>query len=911
MDNRKKLYLIDAYALIFRGYYAFIKNPRINSKGMDTSAIMGFMNSVLDLIKKEKPENLAVAFDLGGSVDRIELFDEYKANRHETPEAIKIAVPYIHSILEAMGIPILMKSGYEADDIIGTVAKQAEKSNYDVFMVTPDKDFAQLVSEHIFMYRPARMGNGIEIWGIPEVQKKFEVKDPIQVIDFLGMMGDSVDNIPGLPGVGEKTAKKFINQYGSIENLLQNTHEIKGKLREKIENNSERGILSKKLATILLDVPIEYDFNDFKLENPDHDSVFKIFEELEFARMKENFKKLFVKHDVIEEKNTIQEISEPKKDVQYDLFNMPGESLFKENNRLKTSSDFQKFYQINSTELSKKLVFEKLKNQNLISLNIEDDFENNQIKLLSFSWGNHKSYFTQITNNSEKEKLRSILNNKNLIVIGYDLKSQFKKLNDFGISFDGICFDNKIAHYLVNPDLNHDFKTLCESYLNYTPNIDNEDLKFLSMEKSDLNYQLYNFLISDLKKGGLEDLFKKIEMPLLKVLSTMELNGIKLDSEFLKELSNNFHKELKELEKSIFKLSNQDFNLASPKQLGEVLFGQMKIIENPKKTKSGQYSTSEEVLSKLAEEHVIVEKVLEWRSLQKLLNTYVDALPKQVDTTTERIHAEFNQAVASTGRLSSNNPNLQNIPIRNPRGREVRKAFICENENYVMLSADYSQIELRVIAALSEDPNMISAFNKNLDIHSSTAAKVFNVKLEDVTKEQRSNAKTVNFGIIYGVSAFGLSNQTSLTRSESKLLIESYYDAYPKLKNYISSQINFARENGYVETILGRKRYLRDINSRNAIVRGAAERNAVNAPVQGSAADIIKIAMIKIHEKFQESNFKSKMLVQVHDELVFEVHKKELEQVKKIIKIEMEQAYSFCVPLKVDMDQGLNWFEAH
>ena len=911
MDNRKKLYLIDAYALIFRGYYAFIKNPRINSKGMDTSAIMGFMNSVLDLIKREKPENLAVAFDLGGSVDRIELFDEYKANRHETPEAIKIAVPYIHSILEAMGIPILMKSGYEADDIIGTVAKQAEKSNYDVFMVTPDKDFAQLVSEHIFMYRPARMGNGIEIWGIPEVQKKFEVKDPIQVIDFLGMMGDSVDNIPGLPGVGEKTAKKFINQYGSIENLLQNTHEIKGKLREKIENNSERGILSKKLATILLDVPIEYDFNDFKLENPDHDSVFKIFEELEFARMKENFKKLFVKNDVIEEKNTIQEISEPKKDVQYDLFNMPGESLFKENNRLKTSSDFQKFYQINSTELSKKLVFEKLKNQNLISLNIEDDSENNQIKLLSFSWGNHKSYFTQITNNSEKEKLRSILNNKNLIVIGYDLKSQFKKLNDFGISFDGICFDNKIAHYLVNPDLNHDFKTLCESYLNYTPNIDNEDLKFLSMEKSDLNYQLYNFLISDLKKGGLEDLFKKIEMPLLKVLSTMELNGIKLDSEFLKELSNKFHKELKELEKSIFKLSNQDFNLASPKQLGEVLFGQMKIIENPKKTKSGQYSTSEEVLSKLAEEHVIVEKVLEWRSLQKLLNTYVDALPKQVDTTTERIHAEFNQAVASTGRLSSNNPNLQNIPIRNPRGREVRKAFICENENYVMLSADYSQIELRVIAALSEDPNMISAFNKNLDIHSSTASKVFNVKLEDVTKEQRSNAKTVNFGIIYGVSAFGLSNQTSLTRSESKLLIESYYDAYPKLKNYISSQINFARENGYVETILGRKRYLRDINSRNAIVRGAAERNAVNAPVQGSAADIIKIAMIKIHEKFQESNFKSKMLVQVHDELVFEVHKKELEQVKKIIKIEMEQAYSFCVPLKVDMDQGLNWFEAH
>ena len=909
MDNRKKLYLIDAYALIFRGYYAFIKNPRINSKGIDTSAIMGFMNSILDLIKREKPENLAVAFDLGGSVDRTELFDDYKANRHETPDAIKIAVPYIHNILEAMGIPILMKSGYEADDIIGTIAKQAEKKNYDVFMVTPDKDFAQLVSDHIFMYRPARMGNGIEIWGIPEVQKKFEVENPIQVIDFLGMMGDSVDNIPGLPGVGEKTAKKFINQYGSIENLLKNTHKIKGKLREKIENNSDKGILSKKLATINLDVPIECNFQDFKLENPNHDSVFKIFDELEFVRMKENFKNLFFK--VSKENDRIEEILEQKKDVQYDLFNMPGESLFKKSIRLKTSSDFPKFYQINTTELSKKLLYENLKNQNLISLNIENDSQNNQVKLLSFSWENHKSYFAQISLNSETEKLKSIFNNKNLTIIGYDLKSQFKKLNDFGISFNGIYFDNKIAHYLVNPDLNHDFKTLCESYLNYTPKNDKEDLKFLSMEKSDLNYQLYNFLISDLKKGDLEDLFNKIEMPLLKVLSTMETNGIKLDSEFLKGLSKKFHEELNELEKSIFKLSNQDFNLASPKQLGEVLFDQMKIIENPKKTKSGQYSTSEEVLSKLAEKHIIVQKILEWRSIQKLLNTYVDALPKQVDINSGRIHAEFNQAVASTGRLSSNNPNLQNIPIRNPRGREIRKAFVCKNENYLMLSADYSQIELRVIAALSKDPNMISAFNNNLDIHSSTASKVFNVKLKDVKKEQRSNAKTINFGIIYGVSAFGLSSQTSLTRSESKSLIESYYDAYPKLKSYISSQINFARENGYVETILGRKRYLRDINSRNSIIRGAAERNAVNAPIQGSAADIIKIAMIKIHKKFKENNFKSKMLVQVHDELVFEVHKKELVLVKKIIKNEMEQAYSFSVPLKVDIGQGLNWFEAH
>jgi len=914
MNNKPKLYLIDAYALIFRGYYAFIKNPRINSKGMDTSAIMGFMNSILDLIKREKPDNLAVAFDLGGSVDRVEMFNEYKANRHETPDPIKIAVPYIHNILEAMGIPILMKSGYEADDIIGTVAKKAEKNNYQVFMVTPDKDFAQLVSENIFMYKPARMGNGIEIWGIKEVKEKFEVQDPVQVIDFLGMMGDSVDNIPGLPGVGEKTAKKFINQYGSLENLLDHTDEIKGKLREKIELNKDKGILSKKLATILLDVPIEYNFDDFKLENPNHSVIYKIFEELEFVRMKENFKKLFVVEEIKDEVNSVSEKEKlQKKEIQYDLFNTPGEANSYIERKLSNISNSSKFYQKNESELSLKLLFKKLENQDLVSLNTINLEDNIKTLGLSFSWGNNKSYFLKIKDSDYFiiENLKSFFNKKDLSIVGYDLKNQFKTLKNYGIKIKGHYFDNKIAHYLINPDLSHNFKTLCEAYLNYSPSLKNDSLLLNCMENSDLNFQLSKHLKTDLIKGELLNLFENIEMPLLKVLSVMELNGIKLDSKFLSKLSKKFHKELEELEESIFKYSNEKFNIASPKQLGEVLFGKMKIIDKPKKTKSGQFSTSEDVLTKLASKHIIVQKVLEWRSLQKLLNTYIDSLPKQVDSISNRIHAEFNQAVASTGRLSSNNPNLQNIPIRNPRGREIRKAFVCKNNDYLMLSADYSQIELRVIAALSKDPNMILAFKNNEDIHSSTAAKVFNIDIDKVTKEQRSNAKTVNFGIIYGVSAFGLSNQTSLNRSESKELIESYYNAYPKLKNYISDQINFARENGYVETIFGRKRYLKDINSRNPIVRGAAERNAVNAPVQGSAADIIKLAMISIQNKIEENGFKSKMLVQVHDELVFEIHKNELEKMKILIQNLMENVHDLGIPLKVDMDVGLNWFEAH
>ena len=809
-----------------------------------------------------------------------------------------------------MQIPILIKSGYEADDIIGTVAKNAEKNNYEVFMVTPDKDFAQLVSENIFMYRPARMGNGIEIWGVKEVQEKFEITDPLQVIDFLGMMGDSVDNIPGLPGVGEKTAKKFLTEYGSMEKLLENTDKIKGKLKEKIEQNREKGLLSKKLATIMLDVPIDYDFASFKFKNPDISKIKEIFGDLEFRRMTENFMKIFTSK---QEKEI--EVNDSN-DIQYDLFTSPGQPNAELKKETFENSQSKKIYQVIEKELGCELLFNKILNQKFISI----DLVNSDLKLkkfgISFSWDSHKSYYIQIDQQTNRiEYLKKLFQKNDITIIGYDLKKILKFLYKLNVKINSVCFDTKIAHYLINPDLGHDFNILCETYLNYrtqfVKNSEIENPKELSMEKSDLNFQLVEFLMNDLKSGKLVDLFKKLEMPLLKVLAEMEFNGIKINLKFLQNLSQNYSEELKSIEKNIFNHSEEEFNLASPKQLGDILFEKLKIIDKPKKTKTGQYSTSEEVLSGLSKNHEIINEVLKWRSLQKLINTYVDALPKQINEDSRRIHTVFNQAVASTGRLSSQNPNLQNIPIKSEKGREIRKAFICENNDFVMLAADYSQIELRVIASLSKDPNMISAFNDNLDIHSSTASKVFNVEIKNVSKEQRSNAKTVNFGIIYGVSAFGLSNQTDLSRSESKDLIESYFKAYPELKNYISNQINFARENGYVETILGRRRYLKDINSRNPIVRGGAERNAVNAPVQGSAADIIKIAMVKISDKIKLNNFKSKMLVQVHDELIFEIYKPELQKMKELIKKEMESVFTLNVPLTVDIGIGENWHEAH
>ena len=890
MPNKKRLFLLDAFALIFRGYYAFIKNPRINSKGMDTSAILGFTNSLLDVIKREKPDLLAVCFDRGGSVARTEAFSEYKANRQETPEAIKIAVPIIENILKAMKIPAVVLAGYEADDIIGTLAKKAEKEGYHTFMVTPDKDFAQLVTENIFMYRP-RFGGGYETWGIPEVQEKFGVERPEQVIDFLGMMGDSVDNIPGLPGVGEKTAKKFLAQYGSMENLFENTADLKGKMKEKVEASKDLGILSKKLATIMLDVPVDFQEEHFKMCMPDINATKEIFNELEFRRLTDNFVKTFtIATDVSStetSETTKHTISKPQENLngQFDLFATPGSGNVSEEESIqgyKTIANSNHFYQHINTPLSRKLLLKKLQQQSSVCFDTETTgLKALEVELIgiSFSWETGKGYYVSFPDDQSEtlavlEEFRSFFENKSIEKIGHNLKYDIKVLSNYGMPVKGPLFDTMIAHYLINPDMRHGMDILAETYLNYQPvsitkligkkgknqlsmrDIPLNDQTEYAVEDADITLQLKKHFIEELKKGNVIKLFNEIELPLVSVLTAMEIEGINLNTNFLNELSIKLTNDINRLEKTIFDQAGEEFNIASPKQLGVVLFENMKLVDKPKKTKTGQYSTAEDVLSNLSKDHEIIANVLEYRQFKKLQSTYVDALPNEINPNTGRVHTAYAQAVAATGRLSSTNPNLQNIPIRTERGKQVRKAFIPRDENYVLLAADYSQIELRIIAALSEEETMIEAFKNGEDIHASTAAKVFNVPLSEVTREQRSNAKTVNFGIVYGVSAFGLSNQTDLTRKESKELIDLYYETYPKLKNYMSAQVDFARDNGYVETVLQRRRYLKDINSRNAIVRGAAERNAVNAPIQGSAADIIKIAMIKIFKRFEKEGFK-------------------------------------------------------
>lgn len=950
MSNQKRLFLVDAYALIFRGYYAFIKNPRINSKGTDTSAIMGFMNSLLDVIKRERPDHLAVCFDNGGSVDRTEMFEAYKANREETPEAIKIAVPYIQEILKAMHIPVMTKEGYEADDVIGTLSKQAEKEGYKTYMVTPDKDFAQLVSENIFMYRPV-FGGGYETWGVEEVKKKFEVDDPLQVIDFLGMMGDSSDNIPGLPGVGEKTAKKLLAEYGSMENLLANTHQLKGKMRENIENAKELGLLSKKLATIMLDVPVDFHAKDFELEQPDIQKVTAIFEELEFRQLLANFEKTFSKEAASPEKasdetikNSVATPSEVQKAHagagQFSLFGNDDDDNSQTSinySSRNTAATTPHFYQSVAPGMATKLFIKNLLNQTSVCFDTETNHIDPiiaQLVGIAFSWETGKGYYMPFPEDQEEaqvliEQLRPFFENDTIEKIGQNLKYDIKVLHKYGIKVKGKLFDTMLAHYLINPDMRHNMDVLAETYLNYTPisiteligktgknqitmrEVPLEKQTEYAVEDTDITLQLKEHFEKELSEANTKKLFDDIEIPLLRVLAAMELEGIKLDETFLKSLSVELDKDIKTLEELIYKEAGERFNIASPKQLGEILFDKMKLIDKPKKTKTGQYATSEDILSYLAKDHEIIQHILDYRGLSKLKSTYVDALPNQVLKTTGRVHTDYMQTVAATGRLSSNNPNLQNIPVRTSRGREVRKAFVPRSEEYVLLSADYSQIELRIIAALSKEETMINAFRNGEDIHASTASKVFNVALNDVTREQRSNAKTVNFGIIYGVSAFGLSNQTNLSRSEAKELIDTYYTTYPKLKNFISEQIDFARDNGYVQTVLGRRRYLKDINSRNAVVRGAAERNAVNAPIQGSAADIIKIAMINIYDKLEVGNYKTKMLLQVHDELVFDVYKPELDTIKNLVKTEMENAYQLEVPLDVELGVGTDWLEAH
>lgn len=918
---------------------------------MDTSAIMGFMNSLFDVIKREKPDHLAVAFDKGGSSDRVEMYEDYKANRDETPDAIKIAVPYIQSILKAMHVPCIEIEGVEADDLIGTLSKQAEKEGYQVFMVTPDKDYAQLVSENIFMYKPARMGNGIEIWGIPEVQKKFEVERPEQVIDYLGMMGDASDNIPGLPGVGDKTAKKFIKQYGGLEGLLENTDKLKGKMKEKVIANAELGRLSRKLATIMLDCDVTFNAENYELSEPDAEAVAEIFDDLEFRRLKDQFVKIFSGEAeasvgaAVSNTETAKKIETASKKAaqagagQYNLFDANStiaDDVEEASSRQTIKTKEHHYQSVATSGMGLKLFLQNLNKQTSVCFDTETTGLNPltaELVGIAFSWEAGKGFYLPFSDNKEEaqlliEELRPFFENEDIQKVGQNLKYDIKVLHKYDIEVRGPLFDTMLAHYLINPDMRHNMDVLAETYLNYSPvsietligkkgknqksmrDVPLEDQTEYAVEDADITLQLKEHFEKELGDANTQKLFDDIEIPLLRVLAAMELEGINLDKAFLNSLAEDLNNDIATLEASIYKEAGEEFNIGSPKQLGEILFDKLKLVEKPKKTRTGQYSTAEDVLSYLAADHTIIQNVLDYRGLAKLKSTYVDALPEQVEED-GRVHTDYMQTVAATGRLSSNNPNLQNIPIRTERGRQVRKAFVPKNEDYVLLAADYSQIELRIIAALSEEDTMIEAFKNGEDIHASTAAKVFNVPINEVTREQRSNAKTVNFGIIYGVSAFGLSNQTELTRSESKDLIDTYYKTYPKLRNYMSNLVDDAREDGYVSTVLGRRRYLKDINSSNGVVRGAAERNAVNAPIQGSAADIIKVAMINIHKKLAEGNFKTKMLLQVHDELVFDVPKNELEDIKTLVKTEMENAYTLNVPLDVEVGVGNDWLEAH
>jgi DNA polymerase-1 len=940
----KRLFLIDAYAMIFRGYYALIRNPRLTSKGLDTSAIFGFTNSLIELIRREKPTHLAVVFDVGRASVRTDDFAEYKANRIETPEAIKIAVPYIHKILEAMHIPNLGVEGYEADDVIGTIACKAEKEGYTTFMVTPDKDFAQLVTDKIKIYKPSSKGGDIEILGVDEVKAKYEIEDPKQVIDYLAMMGDAVDNIPGLDGVGEKTAMKFLKEFGNIENLLANTHQLKGKLKEKIEASAERGILSKKLATIICDVPIEFHQEQYDLETPDFEKVKEVFEEIEFRRLYENLYRAFAPAAtttmVVAEVEVIVTETSPQQKVaqavgQLDLF-ATYEELDQATSLKSTIEQNDHLYQFVDNPKAQKMLVNNLLKQKVVCFDTETTSLNEleaELVGMSFSYKKGLAYYIPLSEDRAEvlqtlEIFRPFFEKEDLVKVAHNLKFDYKILKQYDITVKGAMFDTMIAHYLLNPDGRHGMDYLSEVYLNYKPvsietiigkkgknqgNFRDADVRTqtdYAAEDADVTFQLYELFAPQLKKENLEDLFFTIEMPLMEVLAKMELTGISLDEKWLAQESIDLENDLKQLESTIFELSGEEFNMNSPKQLGDILFEKMQLDPKAKKTKTGQYATSEDVLQKLASKHEIIKHILEYRTYQKLKSTYVDALPSQIEKTDNRVHTNFSQTTAATGRLASVNPNLQNIPIRTLRGQQIRGAFV-SGEGKKIISADYSQIELRLIAEISEEDNMIKAFQDGEDIHASTAAKLFKIPLEEVSKTQRSQAKTVNFGIIYGQGAFALAEQTGLSRTEAKQMIEAYFETYPKLKQYMAEQVNKARETGYVETILGRKRHLKDINSNNFVVRGHAERNAVNAPVQGSAADVVKMAMIKIQKELEKEKLQTKMLLQVHDELVFEAPVDEIELATNIIKMEMENAIETQVPLLVEVGVGNNWLEAH
>lgn len=932
----KKLFLFDAFALIYRAYFAFAKNPRINSKGQDTSAVLGLVNTLMDVQMKEQPTHWAICFDTSEPTERHLEYKEYKAQREAMPEGISSALPYVFKLMEALNIPVIAKPGFEADDVIGTLAKMAEKEGFITYMMTPDKDFAQLVSDNVYMYRPPRMGNSAEVWGIPEVLKKFEINRIDQVIDYLGMMGDASDNIPGIPGVGDKTAKKLLALYDNMDGLYLNTHELKGKLREKVEASKDLAFLSKKLATINTNVPIEFNSSDLIRKKMNKDAVLDLFEELEFRRLTDRW---FGKD--LPKSTNVDDVSikiDPPKAGQIDLFstyaNDGQKSIF--NSSYKTIETTNVNYKLVDNVSDCFALVEKLMILKSFAFDTETSSLNAleaEIVGLSFCYKAKEAYYIPIsTNPKERDKILAIFKplfeNERIEKVGQNIKYDYHILANHGIILKGQLFDTMIAHYLLQADMRHNMTVLAETYLNYSPikietiigkgkaQLNMRDLpaikiKDYACEDADITWQLKTVFEPLLKEESLVSLFQEIEMPLVSVLAKMEREGINLDQGSLEIFSKELESSVEKIQDEIFVVAGTEFNISSPKQLGEVLFEHLKIDDKAKKTKTGQYSTSEEVLSKLKNKHPIVEKVLTFRSLQKLRSTYVDALPSLINPNTQRIHTSFNQAVAATGRLSSNNPNLQNIPIRTERGREVRKAFIPRNDKHILLAADYSQVELRLIAEMSKDPVMIEAFKQDLDIHTATASKVFNVPLKDVTKEMRSNAKTVNFGIIYGVSAFGLSQQSSLSRKEAAEIIKNYFATYPKLKEYMDANIAFAREHGYVKTIMNRKRRLKDINSRNSVIRGHAERNAINAPIQGSAADIIKLAMIKIQTEIDLLGLQSKMLLQVHDELVFDVLKTELPMLKKLIKETMEGVLDSTVPLVVDLDVGKSWLDAH
>ncbi|KUJ56322.1 DNA polymerase I [Chryseobacterium aquaticum] len=937
----KRLFLIDAYAMIFRGYYALIRSPRITSTGIDTSAIFGFTNSLIELIRRERPTHLAVIFDVGQASIRTNDFAEYKANRSETPEAIKVAIPYLHRILDAMHIPHMGVEGYEADDLIGTLACKAEKEGYTTFMVTPDKDFAQLVTDKIKIYKPGLKGGEIEILGVEEVKAKYGIQNPKQVIDFLAMMGDAVDNIPGLEGVGEKTAMKFLQEFGSIENLLANTDKLKGKIKEKIEASAERGILSKKLATIICDAPVEFHQEQYDLETPDFEKVKEIFDEIEFRRLYENLYRAFApagepkEEKSIESKANNQQPTTNNKSGQLDLF-ANFEELDQATSTKDTIIENDHLYQFVENPKAQKILVQNLLKQKAVCFDTETTSLNEleaELVGMSFSYKKGLAYYVPLSEDQGEvlqtlEIFRPFFEKEDLIKIAHNLKYDYKVLKQYDMTVKGAMFDTMIAHYLLNPDGRHGMDYLSEVYLNYKPvsietiigkkgknqgNFRDADLRTqtdYAAEDADVTFQLYELFAPQLKKENLEDLFYNIEMPLMEVLAKMELEGISLDEKWLAQESIDLENDLRQLETKIFEISGEEFNMNSPRQLGDVLFDKMQLDPKAKKTKTGQYATSEDVLQKLASKHEIIQHILEYRTYQKLKSTYVDALPSQIDKDDKRVHTNFSQTTAATGRLASVNPNLQNIPIRTLRGQQIRGAFVSA-EGKKIISADYSQIELRLIAEISGEDNMIKAFQDGEDIHASTAAKLFNIPLEEVSKTQRGQAKTVNFGILYGQGAFALAEQTGLSRSEAKQMIEAYYETYPKLKEYMAEQVKRAREIGYVETILGRKRHLKDINSGNFVVRAHAERNAVNAPIQGSAADVVKMAMIKIQKELEKEKLQTKMLLQVHDELIFESPIDEVEVAKNIIKTEMENAIETQVPLLVEVGVGNNWLEAH